>query len=73
MSSTSSYELEQLCKEAIDALPEEAEVVRKCQGNGSKSNVINKIVGRVMKSSRGRADARAVRVLLEKMILVKPQ
>jgi aspartyl-tRNA(Asn)/glutamyl-tRNA(Gln) amidotransferase subunit B len=71
MPSTSSSELEQLCQEAITALPEEAEVVRKSKGKGSKSNVINKLVGMVMKKSRGRADARAVRELLERMILDK--
>jgi aspartyl-tRNA(Asn)/glutamyl-tRNA(Gln) amidotransferase subunit B len=64
-SSTSpSPELESLCAEAISALPEEVEAMRK----GSK-NVVNKLVGRVMRSSRGRADASAIKVLLEKMII----
>jgi aspartyl-tRNA(Asn)/glutamyl-tRNA(Gln) amidotransferase subunit B len=51
------------CQEAIDALPEEAVVVR--AGN---FKVLNKLVGRVMKVSRGTADAQAVRAALEKML-----
>ena len=63
-SAPSSSQLEALCAEAISALPEEVKAMRK----GSK-NVVNKLVGRVMKSSRGRADATVVRTMLEKMIL----
>ena len=63
-STPSSSQLEALCAEAISALPEEVKAMRR----GSK-NVVNKLVGRVMKSSRGRADATVVRTMLEKMIL----
>jgi aspartyl-tRNA(Asn)/glutamyl-tRNA(Gln) amidotransferase subunit B len=57
-------ELESLCAEAILALPEEVEAMRR-----GRRNVVNKLVGKVMKDSRGRADAIAVKQLLEKMIL----
>ncbi|RDB20205.1 Glutamyl-tRNA(Gln) amidotransferase subunit B, mitochondrial [Hypsizygus marmoreus] len=59
-----SSELRALCGDAIVALPDEVAAVRK----GNK-NVLNKIVGHVMKDSRGRADAKAVRALLEELIL----
>lgn len=55
-------ELETLCLEAIAALPEEAVAMRK--GN---RNVMNKLVGWVMKSSKGRADAKAVKEVLERI------
>ncbi|CCM01738.1 uncharacterized protein FIBRA_03804 [Fibroporia radiculosa] len=55
--------LERWCAEAIAALPQEADAVRR--GN---DKVINKIVGRVMKSSRGTANAQAVRAILLKML-----
>jgi aspartyl-tRNA(Asn)/glutamyl-tRNA(Gln) amidotransferase subunit B len=55
--------LHSLCRDAIAALPDEVEAVR----TGHK-NVLNKIVGRVMNESRGRADARNVRTLLEELI-----
>ena len=58
--------LEGLCKEAIDALPEEAEKVRK-----GSMKVINTLVGRVMRNSRGRADARGVREKMAEMLGVK--
>jgi aspartyl-tRNA(Asn)/glutamyl-tRNA(Gln) amidotransferase subunit B len=48
------------CVEAIEALPDEAEAVR--QGN---PRVLNKLVGKVMQLSRGRADAQSARVVLE--------
>ncbi|KAG1735395.1 hypothetical protein EDB19DRAFT_1724224 [Suillus lakei] len=51
------------CVEAIEALPEEAEAVR--QGN---PRVLNKLVGKVMQLSRGRADARNARVVLEDVL-----
>jgi aspartyl-tRNA(Asn)/glutamyl-tRNA(Gln) amidotransferase subunit B len=59
-------ELELLCDEAINDMPNEVAVVQK-QGEGAQ--VINKIIGKVMKSSRGRADAKAVREVLKKKIL----
>ncbi|KAI0322508.1 Glutamyl-tRNA amidotransferase B subunit [Amylostereum chailletii] len=55
--------LEALCHEAIQALPQEAEAVRK--GN---LNVLNKLVGRVMKSSRGTANAQATRAVLHTLL-----
>jgi aspartyl-tRNA(Asn)/glutamyl-tRNA(Gln) amidotransferase subunit B len=55
--------LHSLCLDAVSALPDEVAAVR--QGN---KNVLNKIVGRVMRESRGRADARSVRILLEELI-----
>ncbi|KAH9938098.1 GatB/GatE catalytic domain-containing protein [Fomitopsis serialis] len=54
-----SAALQQWCAEAIAALPQEADVVR-----GGNVNVLNKILGRVMKSSKGRADAKATRAML---------
>jgi len=56
--------LQALCEAAIAALPEEADVVRR--GN---ERVIMKLVGRVMKESRGRADAKAVTDLLRDILL----
>lgn len=55
--------LEKWCEAAIQALPQEANVVRK----GNK-NVVNKLVGHVMKSSRGAADAKAARSMLVNML-----
>lgn len=51
------------CVEAIKALPDEAEAVR--QGN---PRVLNKLVGKVMQLSRGRADAQTARVVLEDVL-----
>ncbi|KAF7967986.1 hypothetical protein HWV62_32393 [Athelia sp. TMB] len=56
--------LRTLCEETISALPQEADVVRK--GN---EKVIMKLVGRVMKESRGRADAKAATELFKEMLL----
>jgi aspartyl-tRNA(Asn)/glutamyl-tRNA(Gln) amidotransferase subunit B len=65
LSETSTTDsLQALCEAAIVALPEEADVVRK--GN---ERVIMKLVGRVMKESRGRADAKAVTDLLRNILL----
>ncbi|PFH47803.1 hypothetical protein AMATHDRAFT_151224 [Amanita thiersii Skay4041] len=55
--------LEHLCEQAVAALP--AEVESYCRGN---VNVINRIVGRVMKDSRGRADAQNARNIIERLI-----
>jgi aspartyl-tRNA(Asn)/glutamyl-tRNA(Gln) amidotransferase subunit B len=55
--------LRSFCEEAIKSLPIEADLVRK--GNGK---VLMKIVGRVMKLSKGSADAKAARALLEDML-----
>jgi len=56
--------LRAMCADAIAALPAETDAVKK----GNK-NVLNKILGRVMRDSKGRADAKAVRALLEELIL----
>lgn len=66
--SPEASELHTLCSTAISALPNEVAALRK----GNK-NVLNKIVGRVMKDSRGRADAKAVRNLVEKLITDEKQ
>jgi aspartyl-tRNA(Asn)/glutamyl-tRNA(Gln) amidotransferase subunit B len=55
--------MEQLCAQAIEALPTEVDSFRK--GN---INVLNRIVGRVMKDSRGRANAQAARTAIERII-----
>ncbi|KAI0774548.1 Glutamyl-tRNA amidotransferase B subunit [Fomes fomentarius] len=55
--------LEKWCKDAIAALPEQAEAVRR--GN---PNVVNKIMGHVMKASRGTAKAQDVRATLLKLL-----
>lgn len=55
--------LEKWCRNAIAALPGEAAVVRK--GN---VKVVNKIVGHVMKASRGTTNAQEVRETLLKML-----
>jgi len=56
-------QLEGLCRAAVNALPEEAAVVR--AGN---LRVLNKLVGHVMKASRGRANATAVHNKLKDML-----
>ncbi|KAJ3500203.1 hypothetical protein NLJ89_g9899 [Agrocybe chaxingu] len=56
-------ELQLLCEAAIAALPSEVGALR--TGN---RNVLNKIVGYVMKQSRGRADAVAARNLVEELV-----
>jgi aspartyl-tRNA(Asn)/glutamyl-tRNA(Gln) amidotransferase subunit B len=63
---SASDALRRLCEDAITALPEEASVVRK--GN---EKVIMKLVGRVMKDSRGRADAKGAGELLRELLLPK--
>ncbi|KAG6844528.1 hypothetical protein H0H87_006184 [Tephrocybe sp. NHM501043] len=63
-SSKFSSEIHVICADAIAAMPAEVNAVRK----GNK-NVLNKIVGRVMKDTRGRADARTLKALLEELIL----
>ncbi|KAF9478677.1 Glutamyl-tRNA amidotransferase B subunit [Pholiota conissans] len=62
-STSSSPQLHALCTAAIAALPSEVAAVR--AGN---KNVLNKIVGHVMRASRGRADALVVRVLVEELV-----
>lgn len=64
---TPPSELQNLCQEAIAALPQQVEAFRSGQSQG----VVNKIVGYVMRKSKGRTDAMAVRKALERMILQK--
>ncbi|KAG8930244.1 hypothetical protein FRC01_003112 [Tulasnella sp. 417] len=58
-----SSDLQSLCEQAISLLPAEAELVRK--GN---EKVLMKIVGQVMKLSKGTADGKAARALLHKLL-----
>lgn len=51
------------CMQAIDDLPEEAQRAR--DGN---AKVINRLLGHVMKISRGRADAKAAKALLQSIL-----
>jgi len=62
--SSPQSELQSLCEAAIQALPSEVAAFQ--AGN---KNVLNKIVGYVMKQSRGRADAKVVRTLVEEIVL----
>jgi len=62
-----SAEVQRLCEEAITALPQQVEALR----SGKNKGVVNRIAGYVMKRSRGRADAVAVKKILEDMILGK--
>ncbi|TFY67655.1 hypothetical protein EVJ58_g1500 [Rhodofomes roseus] len=55
--------LRKWCTQAIKALTQEADVVR-----GGNVNVVNKILGHVMKASKGRADAKAARAMLLKLL-----
>ena len=64
LASSPHSELQLLCEAAIQALPSEVAAFR--AGN---KNVLNKIVGYVMKLSRGRADAKVVRNLVEGIVL----
>ena len=57
-------DLQLLCEAAVQALPSEVATFR--AGN---KNVLNRIIGYVMKQSRGRADAKVVRNLLEQIVL----
>ncbi|KAK0461085.1 Glutamyl-tRNA amidotransferase B subunit [Desarmillaria tabescens] len=56
MSSSSGDDLQFVCTRAVEALPDEVAALR-----AGHHNVINKIVGWVMKETRGRADAKTVR------------
>lgn len=56
MSSSSEDDLQSVCMRAIEALPNEVAALR-----AGHHNVVNKIVGWVMKETRGRADAKTVR------------
>ena len=55
--------LEQLCVQAIADKPEEADAVRR-----GVPNVVIKLLGRIMKSSKGTTDPQSVRRMLEKLL-----
>lgn len=58
--------MEVWCREAVESNPEVADAIR--AGN---INVINKLVGRVMKKSRGTADALSVKKLMLEIITAR--
>jgi aspartyl-tRNA(Asn)/glutamyl-tRNA(Gln) amidotransferase subunit B len=55
--------LERLCTQVIAEMPEEADAMRR-----GVPNVINKLLGRVMKSSKGTADPKSIRKMLQKLL-----
>ncbi len=55
--------LEHLCMQAIAEMPEEADAMRR-----GVPNVINKLLGRVMKSSQGTAEPQSIRKMLQKLL-----
>src|SRR5258706_4457643 len=55
-----SISMEALCDEAIRTFPEEADLIRRGQ-----KNILMKLVGYVMKASRGSADPNLTRRILE--------
>ena len=55
--------LERLCVQAIADMPEEAAAVRR-----GVPNVVNKLLGRVMKSSKGTTDPQSARRMLLKLL-----
>lgn len=59
----STADIHSICSRAIDALPSEIAAIR--AGN---RNVINKVVGWVIKETRGRADAKSVRKIVEELV-----
>lgn len=60
---SSADDLKALCEAVIAKLPKEAEKVR-----GGNDKVVMRLVGQVMKDSRGAADAQAARALLLELI-----
>jgi aspartyl-tRNA(Asn)/glutamyl-tRNA(Gln) amidotransferase subunit B len=56
-------QLQELCKAVIAKLPKEVESIRK-----GKVNVIMRLVGQVMKDSKGTADAKKAREILLELI-----
>ena len=55
--------LEELCQKVVAAMPAESQAVR--DGN---SNVLNKILGRVMKQSRGTANAQTAKRIIQELL-----
>lgn len=66
VSESDSTSLETWCRQIIAEMPEESQAIR-----DGHLNVINKLVGRIMKLSKGRADAKAVRNTLESLLMQK--
>ncbi len=62
--SADTDQLNKFCLEAIASLPQEAEAFRR--GN---VRVLNKLMGYVIKSSRGRVDAHAVQERLKQLLV----
>jgi aspartyl-tRNA(Asn)/glutamyl-tRNA(Gln) amidotransferase subunit B len=58
-----SSSLDDICRQVIKALPSEAAAVR-----AGHRNVINKLVGRVMKETKGRAGAQTAREVIERLL-----
>jgi aspartyl-tRNA(Asn)/glutamyl-tRNA(Gln) amidotransferase subunit B len=58
-----SVSVEALCDDAIRTFPEEVELIR-----GGKKNILMKLVGYVMKASRGVADPNLTRQILERKL-----
>jgi aspartyl-tRNA(Asn)/glutamyl-tRNA(Gln) amidotransferase subunit B len=55
--------LERLCTQAIADMPEEADAMRR-----GVPNVINKLLGRVVRISKGTADPQSIRRMLLKLV-----
>ncbi|KAH9965828.1 Glutamyl-tRNA-Gln amidotransferase B subunit [Russula dissimulans] len=55
--------LERLCSQAIADMPEEAEAMRR-----GVPNVVNKLLGRVMRYGKGTADPQSIRRMLQKLL-----
>lgn len=55
--------LERLCARAIADMPEEADAMRR-----GVPNVINKLLGHIMRSSKGTADPQSIRRMLQKLL-----
>jgi aspartyl-tRNA(Asn)/glutamyl-tRNA(Gln) amidotransferase subunit B len=55
--------LERLCTQVIAEMPEEADAISR-----GVPNVINKLLGRVMKSSKGTTDPESIRRMLQKLL-----
>ncbi|KAI0080877.1 Glutamyl-tRNA amidotransferase B subunit [Panus rudis PR-1116 ss-1] len=63
VSSTDSTSLKSWCEEVIAAMPSESQAIRDGQ-----VNVLNKLLGCVMKLSKGRADAKAAKQMLDDLL-----
>ena len=61
--SQSGDELQELCKAVIEKMPKEVASVRK-----GKVNVLMRLVGQVMKDSKGTADAKKAKEILTKLV-----